>query len=93
MINNALKFTLDGKVNIVAKKVNTKEGITYINFQIIDTGIGIPKDKLELVFENFSQGSVEINRKYGGTGLGLTIVKKLVKVCLFVLYVRSELRF
>ena len=80
LINNALKFTLDGKVNIVAKKVNTKEGITYINFQIIDTGIGIPKDKLELVFENFSQGSVEINRKYGGTGLGLTIVKKLVKV-------------
>lgn len=80
LINNALKFTHDGNVTIVAKWIKTKEDIAKINFQIIDTGIGIPKDKLELVFENFSQGSVEINRKYGGTGLGLTIVKKLVKV-------------
>ena len=49
-------------------------------FQIIDTGIGIPEDKLKTVFESFSQGSVEINRKFGGTGLGLTIVKKLVRI-------------
>jgi len=80
LINNALKFTHDGTVTIVAKWIKTKEDIAKINFQIIDTGIGISQDKLELVFENFSQGSVEINRKYGGTGLGLTIVKKLVKV-------------
>lgn len=81
LINNALKFTRDGKVTIVANLFKSKEEeIVKINFQIIDTGIGIPKEKLELVFENFTQGSVEINRKYGGTGLGLTIVKKLVKV-------------
>lgn len=80
LINNALKFTQNGCVTIVAKLIQKQGEITRINFQIIDTGIGIPKDKLELVFENFSQGSVEINRKYGGTGLGLTIVKKLVKV-------------
>jgi signal transduction histidine kinase len=80
LINNALKFTHDGKVTIVAKLIYINEEDTKIKFRIIDTGIGIPKDKLELVFENFSQGSVEINRKYGGTGLGLTIVKKLVKV-------------
>lgn len=80
LINNALKFTHNGTVTIVANLVKIKEDKAKINFQIIDTGIGIPKDKLELVFENFSQGSVEINRKYGGTGLGLTIVKKLVKV-------------
>lgn len=80
LINNALKFTHDGTVSIVANLIKVKDDKAKINFQIIDTGIGIPKDKHELVFENFSQGSVEINRKYGGTGLGLTIVKKLVKV-------------
>ena len=80
LINNALKFTHDGTVTIVANLIKIKDDKAKINFQIIDTGIGIPQDKLELVFENFSQGSVEINRKYGGTGLGLTIVKKLVKV-------------
>jgi len=79
LVNNALKFTQDGKVTIVAKTVKSREDKIKINFQIIDTGIGIPKDKHELVFENFSQGSVEINRKYGGTGLGLTIVKNLSK--------------
>ena len=49
-------------------------------FEIIDTGIGIPEDKLASVFDSFSQGSIEVNRKYGGTGLGLTIVKKLIKI-------------
>ncbi|MGL5111169.1 MAG: ATP-binding protein [Flavobacterium sp.] len=80
LINNALKFTHNGKVTISAHLLEKNNDTTKINFQIIDTGIGIPEEKLELVFENFSQGSVEINRKYGGTGLGLTIVKKLVKV-------------
>jgi signal transduction histidine kinase len=45
--------------------------------KIIDNRIGIAADKLETVFESFAQGSIEINRKYGGTGLGLTIVKKI----------------
>lgn len=80
LINNALKFTHNGKVTIATQLIETDGENVKINFQIIDTGIGIPKEKLELVFENFTQGSVEINRKYGGTGLGLTIVKKLVKV-------------
>jgi CheY-like chemotaxis protein len=48
--------------------------------EVSDNGIGIPKDKLETIFDSFSQGSVEINRKYGGTGLGLNIVKKLVAI-------------
>lgn len=80
LINNALKFTHNGRVTIVVNLVESNNENLKINFQIIDTGIGIPEDKLALVFENFSQGSVEINRKYGGTGLGLTIVKKLVRV-------------
>lgn len=81
LINNALKFTKNGVVKVVVKlnKVEDYSSL-FIDFEITDNGIGIPEDKLEDVFESFSQGSVEINRKYGGTGLGLAIVKKLVEV-------------
>ncbi|QBZ98981.1 ATP-binding protein [Flavobacterium sangjuense] len=78
LINNALKFTKNGEVKVIAKVIETGEDYSRINFAISDTGIGIPEDKQETIFESFSQGSIEINRKYGGTGLGLTIVKKLV---------------
>ena len=78
LINNALKFTKNGEVIVVAKVIETGEDFSRINFAISDTGIGIPEDKQECIFESFSQGSIEINRKYGGTGLGLTIVKKVV---------------
>jgi signal transduction histidine kinase len=80
LINNALKFTNNGTVSVIAKLRSYQNDNAIVYFQIIDTGIGIPEDKLETVFESFSQGSVEINRKFGGTGLGLTIVKKLVKI-------------
>jgi signal transduction histidine kinase len=80
LINNALKFTNNGTVSVIAKLRSCQNDNAIVYFQIIDTGIGIPEDKLETVFESFSQGSVEINRKFGGTGLGLTIVKKLVKI-------------
>jgi len=78
LINNALKFTKNGEVKVIAKVIENGEDYSRINFAVSDTGIGIPKDKQETIFESFSQGSIEINRKYGGTGLGLTIVKKLV---------------
>lgn len=78
LINNALKFTQNGEVRVIAKLVESGEDYSRINFAISDTGIGIPEDKQETIFESFSQGSIEINRKYGGTGLGLTIVKKIV---------------
>jgi signal transduction histidine kinase/CheY-like chemotaxis protein len=78
LINNALKFTQNGEVRVVAKVVETGDDYARINFAVSDTGIGIPEDKQETIFESFSQGSIEINRKYGGTGLGLTIVKKIV---------------
>jgi len=78
LINNALKFTKNGEVKVIAKLVENGDGFSRINFAISDTGIGIPEEKQETIFDSFSQGSIEINRKYGGTGLGLTIVKKLV---------------
>ncbi|MNF37389.1 Sensory/regulatory protein RpfC [compost metagenome] len=80
LINNALKFTKDGDVTVIAKLDSSQEEKAVIYFEIVDTGIGIPKEKLQTVFDSFSQGSIEVNRKYGGTGLGLTIVRKLVKI-------------
>ena len=78
LINNALKFTQNGEVKVITKLLNKENETATLHFEITDTGIGIPEEKLESVFDSFSQGSIEINRKYGGTGLGLTIVKKLV---------------
>ena len=80
LINNALKFTKNGVVTIIARLDSKKHKKATIYFEITDTGIGIPEDQLHSVFDSFSQGSIEVNRKYGGTGLGLTIVKKLTKI-------------
>lgn len=79
LINNALKFTHKGQVNVTTKLLSL-EGNVIIYFEVKDNGIGIPEDKLETIFDSFSQGSISINRKYGGTGLGLTIVRKLVRI-------------
>ncbi|RZJ67090.1 MAG: response regulator [Flavobacterium sp.] len=80
LINNALKFTKNGEVKVVVRQQSVTDDTTNIHFRIIDTGIGIPEDKQESIFDSFSQGSIEINRKYGGTGLGLNIVKKLIDI-------------
>lgn len=80
LINNALKFTKNGEVKVVLAVNEINEEFTAIHFKVLDTGIGIPEEKLESVFDSFAQGSIEINRKYGGTGLGLTIVKKLIQM-------------
>jgi len=80
LINNALKFTQNGQVTVIAKVTGRDEEKISLSFKVIDTGIGIPEDKQETIFDSFSQGSIEINRKYGGTGLGLNIVKKLVDI-------------
>ncbi len=78
LINNALKFTHQGEVTVSAVLIEKEDSFSRIKISIKDTGIGIPEEKKETIFDSFSQGSIEINRKYGGTGLGLTIVKKLV---------------
>lgn len=90
LINNALKFTKNGEVKVILQTNETNEEFTSIHFRIVDTGIGIPQEKLETVFESFSQGSIEINRKYGGTGLGLTIVKKLIEIMGGKIHLESE---
>ena len=91
LINNALKFTRDGHVNVIAKSTKVDDEITTILFKVEDNGIGIPEDKQQTVFDSFAQGSIEINRKYGGTGLGLNIVKKLVEILGGAIHLESKI--
>lgn len=78
LIGNALKFTKNGEVTIKAQMVHKEEEDVTLYFEVRDNGIGISKDQQEKIFEGFEQGSIQINREYGGTGLGLTIVKSLL---------------
>ncbi|RYF25052.1 MAG: PAS domain S-box protein [Flavobacteriales bacterium] len=80
LLGNALKFTDNGRVELIVKQVDVHEEETTISFEIMDTGIGIPKDKQTYIFETFTQAKTDISRKYGGTGLGLAITKKLLKL-------------
>jgi len=80
LISNAIKFTKKGDVNLNIKKTGATIDTIDLLIEVKDSGIGISYDKQDEIFESFSQGSVEINRKYGGTGLGLTIVKNLLEI-------------
>ncbi|WP_433812414.1 ATP-binding protein [Flavobacterium johnsoniae] len=80
LAGNALKFTNEGEVTISVKNKGETEDSYTIRFSVKDTGIGIPKEHLESIFERFTQGQEDTTRKFGGTGLGLSIVKELVKL-------------
>ena len=75
--NNALKFTEEGEVSIQAKLRHFLGGEAVLDFSVSDTGIGIPPDKLDVIFDRFSQVDSSTTRKYGGTGLGLAIASQL----------------
>ncbi len=80
LINNAIKFTEKGKVVLDVEMISESEEAHIINFEITDTGIGIPEDKIDKIFNSFSQAGSDTTRKYGGTGLGLAICKKLLEI-------------
>ena len=80
LLGNASKFTTKGTIGVKAKLAVATDGQYIIQFQVHDTGIGIEKDNVDKIFENFKQADVKITRKFGGTGLGLTIVKQLVEL-------------
>ncbi|MDM8560691.1 adenylate/guanylate cyclase domain-containing protein [Candidatus Parabeggiatoa sp. HSG14] len=86
LISNAVKFTDNGRVEISAE---VKENMIAVS--IFDTGIGIPEDKLESIFESFEQADGSTARVYGGTGLGLAVTKKLVELHQGIIFVTSEL--
>ncbi|OEH84904.1 hypothetical protein BHU72_06840 [Desulfuribacillus stibiiarsenatis] len=74
LIGNAIKFTEKGHVRLIIRKINHQ----LLQFQVVDTGIGIPEHKLDIIFNDFVQVDSSTTRTYGGTGLGLSISKKLV---------------
>ena len=79
LINNAIKFTEEGSVTLSARTVEETSASLTIEFSVTDTGIGVPEDKRELIFEGFTQAYSSTTRKYGGTGLGLSICRNLVE--------------
>ncbi len=91
LVGNALKFTKDGEVRVIAKLLQKEEEDATLYFEVSDTGIGISTEKQQSIFEGFEQGSMQINREYGGTGLGLTIVKSLLGLFDSQIQLSSEL--
>jgi two-component system CheB/CheR fusion protein len=91
LVSNAVKFTAKGKITFSVKLLQQDEEKVTIEFAVADTGIGIPENKLEKIFENFQQASGETSRKYGGTGLGLAIVKQLVEAQGGTISVKSKI--
>ena len=91
LIGNSIKFTEEGEICIdvqIHKKVSDK---TCVRFVVSDTGIGIPNDKKNVIFESFSQVDSSTTRKYGGSGLGLTITSRLVSIMNGNIWFESEL--
>jgi PAS domain S-box-containing protein len=90
LVGNAIKFTDSGEI-AVKVQVEAREGTECVcRFTVADTGVGIPEDKRELIFKPFSQADTSTTRKYGGTGLGLTISTRLVQMMGGKIWVESE---
>ncbi|MEO7991705.1 MAG: ATP-binding protein [Chryseolinea sp.] len=80
LISNAVKFTHAGSIQVRCSAEREQKGVCWVRIEVVDTGVGIPFEKLATIFESFSQADASVTRKYGGTGLGLTIVKQLVEL-------------
>jgi len=89
LVGNAIKFTDNGEVVLRVELASQTQDEVELHFSIRDTGIGIPADKQELIFEPFAQADGSTTRKYGGTGLGLTISTKLVEMMSGRIWVES----
>lgn len=91
LLNNSFKFTKNGYVEMTVKTIENNSKLVKILFTIKDTGIGISKNKINHIFDRFSQADEKIYKEYGGTGLGLSIVKKLVDLMDGEIRVNSQL--
>jgi PAS domain S-box-containing protein len=90
LLSNALKFTLKGGIRVYLKETERLGNQSKVEFRVIDTGIGIPKDKHLEIFDSFTQASTDTTRRFGGTGLGLAICKKLIELQGGTIKVESE---
>ena len=89
-MGNALKFTERGKIAVELREDLESDGHTIFHFTVRDTGIGIPSEKQQLIFESFSQADSSTTRKFGGTGLGLAISNRLVQLMGGRIWVETE---
>ena len=90
LIGNSIKFTEKGYIKFTIKVIKRERNLCKVKFIVEDTGIGISKEKIEKIFEPFTQGDESITRKYGGTGLGLTICKNIVEELGGEIFVESK---
>ena len=90
LLGNAIKFTASGEVSIHVEPEPDSENPGAVSFCVSDSGIGIPEDKLETIFDTFTQADTSTTRQYGGTGLGLTICRHLVDFMDGRIWVESE---
>ena len=91
LLSNAVKFTNAGTVKLLASLVHTDETKATVQFEIKDSGIGMTPEQIEQIFEPFKQADDSITRKFGGTGLGLTITKNIIELMGGTLHVESAL--
>ncbi|MFT6126380.1 MAG: signal transduction histidine kinase/CheY-like chemotaxis protein [Polaribacter sp.] len=91
LIGNSVKFTQNGAVTVRIQKLEQSNNKVKLRVEIEDDGVGISKKKQKSIFETFSQGSLQINRKFGGSGLGLSIVKNLLELMNSKIYLESQL--
>ncbi|MBT1700114.1 response regulator [Fulvivirgaceae bacterium PWU4] len=90
LISNAVKFTHAGAIHIHCALERQQNDDCWVRIEVRDTGVGIPEEKLNTIFESFSQADASVTRRYGGSGLGLTIVKQLVDLQRGLITVKSE---
>jgi PAS domain S-box-containing protein len=90
LISNAVKFTHHGYISVSCDVERIQKETCWVRIEVNDSGVGIPQEKLTTIFESFSQADASVTRKYGGSGLGLTIVKQLVELQDGKITVRSE---
>ncbi len=90
LLNNAVKFTEQGLIRLAVQAFPQRERSWHVVFKVQDTGIGISKEKLTVLFEPFTQADSSNTRKYGGSGLGLAIVKRMVELLDGEISVKSE---
>ncbi len=90
LLSNAIKFTEDGDVTVSLTTEGSANGKATVRLGVSDTGIGIPEDKLETIFQEFAQADASVTRTHGGTGLGLTISRRIVELMGGALMVASE---
>lgn len=89
LAGNAIKFTQEGEITISVKKIAENDSSYTLRFSVKDTGIGISEDKLVTIFDRFTQAEESTTRRFGGTGLGLNIVKQLIELQQGVINVKS----